>query len=89
MSQKEAHRPGLVRAAEKGKLTNAQGATALGLVIAQGVLGGLTVLFYLPPAISSAHAALAQTYIGTPIRTVRVRYSVVAWANGVRMDRSN
>jgi heme a synthase len=38
------------------------GITALGLVIAQGVLGGLTVLFYLPPAISSAHAALAQTF---------------------------
>ncbi len=38
------------------------GVTALGLVIAQGVLGGLTVLFYLPPAISSAHAALAQTF---------------------------
>jgi len=35
---------------------------ALGTVILQGVLGGLTVLFYLPPAISSAHAALAQTF---------------------------
>jgi heme a synthase len=38
------------------------GVAALGTVIAQGVLGGLTVLFYLPPAISSAHAALAQTF---------------------------
>jgi cytochrome c oxidase assembly protein subunit 15 len=38
------------------------GVSALGLVIAQGILGGLTVLFFLPPAISSAHAALAQTY---------------------------
>jgi cytochrome c oxidase assembly protein subunit 15 len=38
------------------------GASALGLVIAQGILGGLTVLFFLPPAISSAHAALAQTF---------------------------
>jgi heme a synthase len=38
------------------------GLTALGLVIAQGILGGLTVLYYLPPAISSAHAALAQTF---------------------------
>jgi len=25
-------------------------------------LGGITVLFYLPPAVSSAHAALAQTF---------------------------
>jgi cytochrome c oxidase assembly protein subunit 15 len=38
------------------------GWTALGLVIAQGILGGLTVLFYLPPWISAAHATLAQTY---------------------------
>jgi heme a synthase len=35
---------------------------ALATVIAQGVLGGLTVLFFLPPLISSAHAALAQTF---------------------------
>jgi cytochrome c oxidase assembly protein subunit 15 len=38
------------------------GVAALGTVIAQGVLGGLTVLFYLPAPISSAHAALAQTF---------------------------
>jgi heme a synthase len=38
------------------------GIGALGTVIAQGVLGGLTVLFYLPPPISSAHAAVAQTF---------------------------
>ena len=36
---------------------------AVGTVIAQGILGGLTVLFYLPPAISSAHAALAQALL--------------------------
>jgi len=38
------------------------GWAALGTVVAQGILGGLTVLFYLPPSISSAHAALAQTF---------------------------
>jgi cytochrome c oxidase assembly protein subunit 15 len=38
------------------------GMAALGTVIAQGILGGLTVLFYLPPAVSSAHAAIAQTF---------------------------
>jgi cytochrome c oxidase assembly protein subunit 15 len=38
------------------------GLAALATVIAQGVLGGLTVIFFLPPAISSAHAALAQTF---------------------------
>jgi cytochrome c oxidase assembly protein subunit 15 len=34
---------------------------ALAAVIGQGVLGGLTVLFHLPWAISTAHATLAQT----------------------------
>lgn len=38
------------------------GFTALGAVIAQGVLGGLTVLFFLPTAISTAHAALAEIF---------------------------
>jgi heme a synthase len=38
------------------------GLAALGAVIAQGVLGGLTVLFFLPPAISTAHAALAEIF---------------------------
>ncbi len=38
------------------------GLAALATVIAQGVLGGITVLYFLPPAISSAHAALAQTF---------------------------
>ncbi|MFZ0035931.1 MAG: COX15/CtaA family protein, partial [Candidatus Acidiferrales bacterium] len=41
------------------------GWAALGLVVAQGLLGGLTVLFYLPPAVSSAHATLAQLYFIT------------------------
>ncbi len=38
------------------------GWSALGTVIAQGILGGLTVLLYLPPAISTAHATLGQTF---------------------------
>jgi heme a synthase len=47
---------------EKRRWMKALAIGALGTVVAQGVLGGLTVLFYLPPAISSAHAALAQTF---------------------------
>lgn len=31
-------------------------------VIAQAVLGGLTVLFFQPPAVSTAHATVAQTF---------------------------
>jgi cytochrome c oxidase assembly protein subunit 15 len=35
---------------------------ALAAVVAQGLLGGLTVLYLLPPAISVLHACLAQTF---------------------------
>jgi heme a synthase len=38
------------------------GLAALGTVIAQGILGGITVLYYLPAPVSSAHAAIAQTF---------------------------
>lgn len=38
------------------------GVAALGAVVAQGLLGGLTVLFFLPPAVSTAHAALAEIF---------------------------
>ena len=38
------------------------GAAALSAVIAQGILGGVTVLFFLPPAVSTAHAALAEIF---------------------------
>jgi cytochrome c oxidase assembly protein subunit 15 len=36
--------------------------TALAAVVAQGVLGGLTVIYLLPTAISVAHACLAQAF---------------------------
>jgi heme a synthase len=35
---------------------------AVAAVVAQGVLGGITVLFLLPTAVSVAHACLAQTF---------------------------
>src|SRR3954462_1627091 len=38
------------------------GFAALGTVILQGLLGGITVLFFLPPAISIGHAGLAQVF---------------------------
>ena len=46
---------------EQRKWMKVLGWIALAAVIGQGVLGGLTVLFYLPWAISTAHATLAQT----------------------------
>jgi len=36
---------------------------AVATVIAQGLLGGLTVLLLLPPAVSMAHACLAQAFL--------------------------
>jgi cytochrome c oxidase assembly protein subunit 15 len=38
------------------------GYAAVGTVVAQGLLGGITVLFLLPTAVSVAHACLAQTF---------------------------
>jgi cytochrome c oxidase assembly protein subunit 15 len=38
------------------------GVAALAVVILQGLLGGLTVLYFLPAAISTAHAALAELF---------------------------
>jgi cytochrome c oxidase assembly protein subunit 15 len=35
---------------------------ALGAVVLQGLLGGITVLLFLPPAVSIGHAALAQLF---------------------------
>lgn len=48
--------------AEKRRWLRILGLAALGTVIVQGILGGLTVLFFLPAPISSAHAAVAQTF---------------------------
>jgi cytochrome c oxidase assembly protein subunit 15 len=47
---------------EKRRWMRILGWGALATVIAQGVIGGLTVKFFLPPAVSSGHAALAQTF---------------------------
>jgi heme a synthase len=55
------------------------GWTALGLVIAQGLLGGLTVLLLLPPVVSSAHATLAQLYFCTVVTLALV---TSAWWKG-------
>ena len=38
------------------------GVAALVTVIAQGILGGITVLNFLPPSVSTAHATLGQTF---------------------------
>ncbi len=48
--------------AERRRWLRWLGVTALATVIVQGVLGGLTVLFFLPAPISTAHAGLAEIF---------------------------
>jgi len=48
---------------EKKRFVRVLGWCALGAVIAQGTLGGLTVIFLLPHAISVAHAGLAEIFL--------------------------
>jgi cytochrome c oxidase assembly protein subunit 15 len=43
------------------------GLAALGGVIAQGILGGMTVLTFQLPAVSAAHATLAQLFFSTVV----------------------
>lgn len=54
------------------------GLGAFGAILAQAVLGGLTVIFLLPPAISSAHAGLAQIVFALTA-TIALRTSLF-WA---------
>lgn len=48
--------------AERRRWMKWLGVAALGTVIAQAILGGLTVLLLQPPWVSSAHAAVGQTF---------------------------
>jgi len=43
------------------------GVAALAAVITQGILGGLTVLYFLPPPVSIAHAGLAEIFFCTTV----------------------
>ncbi|MBT3479040.1 MAG: hypothetical protein HOA15_08290 [Candidatus Marinimicrobia bacterium] len=46
---------------------------ALGMVILQGLFGGITVLFFLPPPVSIIHGILAQTFF---IMTIILAYGL-------------
>lgn len=62
--------------ADRRKWLQRLGVIALGAVILQGVLGGLTVLLLLPWWISTAHACLAQLFFST---TVAMALFTSAW----------
>lgn len=53
--------------AEKRAWMRWLGLAALGGVIAQGILGGMTVRMFQPPPVSTAHATLAQLFFSTVV----------------------
>ena len=62
------------------------GVATLGSVVAQGLLGGLTVLFFLPAAISTAHAGLAEIFF---CMTVAIAlFTSPGWDTGYRVRES-
>lgn len=58
---------------EERRWVKTLGWVALAGVILQGLLGGLTVIFMLPVAISTSHAVLAQTFF---LVTILIAYSL-------------
>src|SRR3979490_2472099 len=65
--------------AEKRSWMRWLGLAALGGVIAQGILGGLTVRMFQPPPVSAAHATLAQLFFST---VVAIAVFTSSWWNG-------
>jgi cytochrome c oxidase assembly protein subunit 15 len=63
------------------------GYLALAAVVTQGVLGGITVLWYLPDAISIAHASLAQ--IVFCLTTTIALVTSTGWKRGYQHPTSN
>ena len=59
---------------------------ALGAVILQGVVGGLTVIFLLPAWISTLHACLAQTFFCTVIALAV--FTSPGWKRGLPVVKS-
>jgi len=65
--------------AEKRSWMRWLGLAALGGVIAQGILGGMTVRMFQPPPVSAAHATLAQLFFST---VVAIAVFTSSWWNG-------
>ena len=65
--------------AEKRAWMRWLGWAALGGVVAQGILGGMTVRMIQPPPVSAAHATLAQLFFST---VVAIAVFTGSWWNG-------
>jgi heme a synthase len=59
------------------------GFAALGAVILQGLLGGLTVKLLLPPAVSITHACLAQLFFSTTVAIAL--FTSKSWIQGAEI----
>ncbi len=59
------------------------GLAALGGVIVQGVLGGMTVIFLLPRPVSIAHACLAQLFFSTTVAIAL--FTSPGWRRGAQV----
>lgn len=70
---------------EKRRWMKRLGWAALGTVIAQGMLGGLTVLFMLPKGVSMAHACLAELFFSITVAVAI--FTSPAWRNGAELVR--
>ncbi len=55
----------LLQRGERRAWVRRLGWAAVGAVLAQAILGGVTVLLFLPPAVSIAHAGLAELFLCT------------------------
>jgi cytochrome c oxidase assembly protein subunit 15 len=58
------------------------GVAALAAVVAQGLLGGMTVIFMLPKAVSISHACLAQIFFSTTVSIAL--FTSPSWQRGPR-----
>jgi cytochrome c oxidase assembly protein subunit 15 len=66
--------------AERRRWIRRMGFAALGGVIAQGLLGGMTVIFMLPKPVSISHACLAQLFFSTTVSLVL--FTSAGWKRG-------
>src|SRR5216684_5420670 len=72
----------LMRAERRRWLRNL-GWIALAAVVAQGILGGMTVIFMLPKPVSIGHACLAQLFFSTTVAIAL--FTSDSWARGPRV----
>ncbi|HXA03430.1 MAG TPA: COX15/CtaA family protein [Bryobacteraceae bacterium] len=66
--------------AERPRWLRNLGWIALAAVVAQGVLGGMTVIFMLPKPVSIGHACLAQLFFSTTV--AMALFTSRSWARG-------